>query len=101
MNYVGATMKDGKVFDSSWPQKKTIEIPVGQKQLGKQPQVIEGWDEGLVGLKVGTRVQLDVPGSKAYGDDAPRGLPGRHAALHHRHPRREGRRQQRPAGLGG
>lgn len=75
VNYVGATMKDGKVFDSSWPRKKTIEIPVGQKQLGKQPQVIEGWDEGLVGLKVGTRVQLDIPGSKAYGDDAPEGYP--------------------------
>ncbi|WP_327005185.1 FKBP-type peptidyl-prolyl cis-trans isomerase [Dactylosporangium sp. NBC_01737] len=75
VNYVGATMKDGKVFDASWPRKKTIEIPVGQKQLGKQPQVIEGWDEGLVGLKVGTRVQLDVPGNKAYGDDAPEGYP--------------------------
>ncbi|MDG6104328.1 FKBP-type peptidyl-prolyl cis-trans isomerase, partial [Dactylosporangium aurantiacum] len=75
VNYVGATMKDGKVFDSSWPRKKTIEIPVGQKQLGKQPQVIEGWDEGLVGLKIGTRVQLDIPGSKAYGDDAPEGYP--------------------------
>ncbi|MEV0130124.1 FKBP-type peptidyl-prolyl cis-trans isomerase [Dactylosporangium sp. NPDC050688] len=75
VNYVGATMKDGKVFDASWPRKKTIEIPVGQKQLGKQPQVIEGWDEGLVGLKVGTRVQLDIPGNKAYGDDAPEGYP--------------------------
>ncbi|MET7420751.1 FKBP-type peptidyl-prolyl cis-trans isomerase [Dactylosporangium sp. NPDC005555] len=75
VNYVGATIKDGKVFDASWPRKKTIEIPVGQKQLGKQPQVIEGWDEGLVGLKVGTRVQLDIPGSKAYGDDAPEGYP--------------------------
>ncbi|GAA1515271.1 hypothetical protein GCM10009827_032600 [Dactylosporangium maewongense] len=75
VNYVGATMKDGKVFDASWPRKKTIEIPVGQKQLRKQPQVIEGWDEGLVGLKVGSRVQLDIPGSKAYGDDAPEGYP--------------------------
>ncbi|MEV4512164.1 FKBP-type peptidyl-prolyl cis-trans isomerase [Dactylosporangium sp. NPDC049525] len=75
VNYVGATMKDGKVFDASWPRKKTIEIPVGQKQLGKQPQVIEGWDEGLVGLKIGTRVQLDIPGNKAYGDDAPEGYP--------------------------
>lgn len=75
VNYVGATMKDGKIFDSSWPRKKTIEIPVGQKQIGKQPQVIEGWDEGLVGLKVGTRIQLDIPGSKAYGDNAPEGYP--------------------------
>ncbi|MEV4138509.1 FKBP-type peptidyl-prolyl cis-trans isomerase [Dactylosporangium sp. NPDC049742] len=75
VNYVGATMKDGKVFDASWPRKKTIEIPVGQKQLRKQPQVIEGWDEGLVGLKIGSRVQLDIPGSKAYGDDAPEGYP--------------------------
>ncbi|MFF5231541.1 FKBP-type peptidyl-prolyl cis-trans isomerase [Dactylosporangium sp. NPDC000521] len=75
VNYVGATMKDGKIFDASWPRKKTIEIPVGQKKLGKQPQVIEGWDEGLVGLKVGTRVQLDIPGDKAYGDDAPEGYP--------------------------
>ncbi|MET7875956.1 FKBP-type peptidyl-prolyl cis-trans isomerase [Micromonospora profundi] len=63
-NYVGVFYKDGKEFDSSWNagQPATFAIGVGQ--------VIPGWDQGLVGVTVGSRVQLDIPGELAYGNDA-------------------------------
>ncbi|MFC4044318.1 FKBP-type peptidyl-prolyl cis-trans isomerase [Dactylosporangium siamense] len=73
VNYVGATMTDGKVFAASWTDKKTFETPVGQKQLGKEQKLLLPLDEGMVGLKVGTRVQFDIP--NAYGEDPPQGAP--------------------------
>ncbi|MEV8512731.1 FKBP-type peptidyl-prolyl cis-trans isomerase [Dactylosporangium sp. NPDC051484] len=68
VNYVGLTYKDGKVFDSSWQHKQTFPVGVGMLEQKQQPQVIEGWDRGLVGLKVGSRVILDIPAKEAYGD---------------------------------
>jgi peptidylprolyl isomerase len=68
-NYVGVTYKDGKAFDSSWQTGQPAQFPVGAGQL------IEGWDKGLVGVAVGSRVQLDIPAAMAYGDPAPEGRP--------------------------
>ena len=68
-NYVGVTYKDGKEFDSSWKSGQPAQFPVGAGQL------IEGWDKGLVGVAVGSRVQLDIPAKMAYGDPAPQGRP--------------------------
>ncbi|MFJ8579212.1 FKBP-type peptidyl-prolyl cis-trans isomerase [Micromonospora sp. NPDC093277] len=69
-NYVGVFYKDGKEFDSSWDrgQPATFGIGVGQ--------VIQGWDQGLVGVPVGSRVQLDIPGELAYGNESVGGRPG-------------------------
>lgn len=68
-NYVGVLYKDGKEFDASWNngQPATFAIGVGQ--------VIPGWDQGLVGVPVGSRVQLDIPAALAYGNDASGGRP--------------------------
>ncbi|MEO3776606.1 FKBP-type peptidyl-prolyl cis-trans isomerase [Micromonospora sp. B11E3] len=68
-NYVGVFYKDGKEFDASWThgEPATFGIGVGQ--------VIKGWDEGLVGVTVGSRVQLDIPAELAYGNDASGGRP--------------------------
>ncbi|MCW3841445.1 FKBP-type peptidyl-prolyl cis-trans isomerase [Micromonospora yasonensis] len=68
-NYVGVFYKDGKEFDASWNngQPATFAIGVGQ--------VIPGWDQGLVGVPVGSRVQLDIPAELAYGKDASGGRP--------------------------
>ncbi|MGS2615610.1 FKBP-type peptidyl-prolyl cis-trans isomerase [Micromonospora sp. LZ34] len=68
-NYVGVFYKDGKEFDSSWEggQPASFAIGVGQ--------VIKGWDQGLVGVTVGSRVQLDIPADLAYGNDASGGRP--------------------------
>lgn len=62
-NYVGVFFKDGKEFDSSWNAGQPASFPIG---VG---QVIPGWDQGLVGVTVGSRVQLDIPGELAYGND--------------------------------
>jgi peptidylprolyl isomerase len=68
-NYVGVTYLDGKEFDSSWKTGQPAQFPVGAGQL------IEGWDKGLVGVAIGSRVQLDIPAAMAYGDPAPQGRP--------------------------
>ncbi len=62
VNYVGVLYKGGKEFDSSWKTGK----PFGPFPLG-QGQVIKGWDQGLVGMKVGGRRMLIIPASLAYG----------------------------------
>jgi len=64
------TLLDGKEFDSSW---KTGAQPLSLI-LGAG-NVIKGWDEGLAGVKPGSRVQIDIPADKAYGDPAPDGYP--------------------------
>ncbi|WP_344169868.1 FKBP-type peptidyl-prolyl cis-trans isomerase [Pilimelia columellifera] len=70
VNYVGVTYKDGKEFDSSWKRGEPASFGIG---VG---QVIPGWDKGLVGVKVGSRVQLDIPAAMAYGETAVGGRPG-------------------------
>jgi peptidylprolyl isomerase len=62
VNYVGVSYTTGTEFDSSWKRGQPFSFAVGQ---GK---VIQGWDQGLIGVKVGSRVQLDIPSNLAYGD---------------------------------
>ena len=63
VNYVGELYSNGKVFDASW--KDTPGKAFGPFQLGVGA-VIKGWDEGLVGMKVGGRRELIIPPSLAY-----------------------------------
>ncbi len=60
VNYVGVSMTDGKEFDSSWKSNQPASFSIG---VG---QVIQGWDQGIQGQKVGSRVQLDIPAALAY-----------------------------------
>ncbi len=53
---------DGTQFDSSW--ERSVPFPV--ENIG-QGSVIAGWNEGLVGQKVGSQVMLVVPPDKGYG----------------------------------
>ena len=69
VNYVGATYADGKEFDSSWSRSEAFSFPIGAGN------VIKGWDQGLIGVKVGSRVQLDIPADLAYGDNPGGGQP--------------------------
>jgi peptidylprolyl isomerase len=62
MQYTGMIWASGKVFDSSWGGAP-VEFPVG---VG---QVIPGFDEGLVGQTIGSRVLLVIPPDKGYGTD--------------------------------
>jgi peptidylprolyl isomerase len=63
VQYVGVLFSNGKQFDSSWDNdKKPFEFTLGSGQ------VIAGWDEGIVGMKVGGRRKLTIPPDMAYGD---------------------------------
>ena len=61
--YVGVNWRTGKVFDSSWSRSLPYSFKVG----ASPSQVIPGWDKGLVGQTVGSRVLLVIPPSDAYG----------------------------------
>jgi peptidylprolyl isomerase len=62
VQYVGQIYPDGKVFDSSWSRGA-----FGTK-IGEQA-VIKGWDQGLVGQRVGSRVVLTIPSDLGYGSN--------------------------------
>lgn len=61
---------DGTAFDSSW----TKGTPLSGVTIG-QNQVIKGWDQGLVGQKVGSQVLLVIPPDLGYGDKAQGSIP--------------------------
>jgi peptidylprolyl isomerase len=64
VQYVGVLFDTGKQFDASWAGKrpgKPFEFTLGAGQ------VIPGWDQGLLGMKVGGRRKLIIPGDLAYG----------------------------------
>lgn len=60
VHYIGKTA-DGNVFDQSWERGQPFTVPLGQGQ------VIPGWDQGLVGAKVGERRRLEIGADNAYG----------------------------------
>ncbi|MBB6172047.1 peptidylprolyl isomerase [Nocardiopsis mwathae] len=65
VQYTGARWDDGKVFDSTWDRGGIpFTFAIGLEQ------VIKGWDQGLEGKKVGSRVMLVIPEDLAYGKDA-------------------------------
>ena len=70
VNYVLASYKTGEVLQASWDNGRPLE----PFQIGSGA-VIKGFDQGLVGVPVGSRVQLDIPANLAYGDPAPEGRP--------------------------
>lgn len=68
VDYIGANWSNGEVFDSSFDRAPFAFI------LGSGA-VIEGWDQGLVGMAVGGRRQLILPPDVAYGDQAQGEIP--------------------------
>ena len=66
--YVG-NLSNGKVFDESWTKKAPFPVALGQGQ------VIQGWDEGLVGVKIGERRHLVIGSNKAYGPNVQSRIP--------------------------
>src|ERR1700761_6042066 len=61
--YTGVNWRTGKVFDSSWSRSLPYSFKIG----ASPSQVIPGWDKGLVGQTVGSRVLLIIPPSDGYG----------------------------------
>ncbi|MYB40050.1 hypothetical protein F4X86_01995 [Candidatus Saccharibacteria bacterium] len=61
VNYTGVLAVDGSVFDAGRGFQASL-------QAGHPQGVIEGWQEGLVGMKVGGKRRLFIPAAKAYGE---------------------------------
>ena len=67
VHYTGTLAADGKKFDSSVDRGQPFQFVIG---VG---QVIPGWDEGVMTMKVGGKRKLMIPSKLAYG---PRGAGG-------------------------
>lgn len=59
VHYVGVEYDTGEEFDSSWNRGESIEFPLRG--------LIQGWQDGIPGMKVGGRRQLVIPPEQAYG----------------------------------
>ena len=68
VNYTG-TLTNGTTFDSSYSRNQPFTFTLGEGQ------VIKGWDEGVVGMKVGGKRKLVIPPSLGYGDQAQGSIP--------------------------
>lgn len=60
VHYVGR-LEDGSEFDASYHRNEPFSFPVG---VG---YVIQGWDQGVIGMKVGGKRRLTVPAHLGYG----------------------------------
>ncbi|MFJ6213585.1 FKBP-type peptidyl-prolyl cis-trans isomerase [Streptomyces sp. NPDC092296] len=69
VQYTGLLYSNGKKFDSSLDRGTAFNFTTGGGQ------VIEGWDKGLVGQTVGSRVELVIPPSLGYKDQAQGDIP--------------------------
>ena len=61
VHYVGVTWSNGQEFDASWNRGDAFDFRLGAGQ------VIQGWDDGVAGMKVGGRRQLTIPPDMGYG----------------------------------
>lgn len=68
VDYVGARTATGEEFDNSWDRGQPFMAVLGTRS------VIAGWEQGLIGAQVGSRLQLDIPSELAYGEESPGGV---------------------------
>lgn len=59
VHYVGVEHDTGEEFDSSWNRGESISFPLRG--------LIQGWQDGIPGMRVGGRRQLVIPPAQAYG----------------------------------
>lgn len=59
VHYVGVEYDTGEEFDSSWNRGESIEFPLRG--------LIQGWQDGIPGMRVGGRRKLTIPPAQAYG----------------------------------
>ena len=68
VHYVGVAWSTGQQFDASWDRGETFDFSLGRRQ------VIDGWDQGVAGMKVGGRRRLTIPPEMGYGSRGAGGL---------------------------
>ena len=62
VHYVGVAWSDGTEFDNSYDRGEPLVFGLGAGQ------VIQGWDSGIAGMKVGGRRRITIPPHLGYGD---------------------------------
>ena len=60
VHYLGVEFASGEEFDSSWNRGESIEFPLRG--------LIQGWQDGIPGMRVGGRRELIIPPALAYGE---------------------------------
>src|SRR6478672_2296653 len=75
VHYVGHGWSTRQQFDSSWDRGDTFDFTLGAGQ------VIKGWDQGVLGMKVGGRRRLVIPPGLAYGRSGAGGVIGPNETL--------------------
>jgi peptidylprolyl isomerase len=70
VHYVGVAWSNGRQFDASWDRGDTFSFRLGAGQ------VIEGWDQGVQGMRVGGQRRLTLPPQVAYGSRGAGGVIG-------------------------
>jgi peptidylprolyl isomerase len=61
VHYTG-TLNDGSQFDSSYNRNEPIEFAAGTGQM------IQGFDEAVIGMEIGEKKSINIPAAKAYGE---------------------------------
>ena len=61
VHYVGVAWSTGQQFDASWDRNDTFSFGLGAGQ------VISGWDQGVAGMRVGSRRSITIPPHLGYG----------------------------------
>ena len=69
VHYLGVEFESGEEFDSSWSRGESINFPLRS--------LIQGWQIGIPGMKVGGRRKLVVPPAQAYGASGGHPLSGK------------------------
>jgi len=70
VHYVGVSWQTGQEFDASWDRGSTFSFALGKGQ------VIQGWDQGVQGMRVGGRRRITIPPMLAYGKRGAGGVIG-------------------------
>lgn len=69
VKYYGTLATSGKVFDENFDKASAFQFQIGKGQ------VIQGWDQGLIGVKAGGTRRLVIPASLAYGSQGNSTIP--------------------------